>query len=240
MEYPSMSTMATSFETHQPPHFECDSHVAGFGGEALPTHRNSFEPPSARPVAMRMTRESNTHAALGIGDAQNLAMRIQLLIACEGSASALGRRCGFSEGTVRNWRDGHSDPSRARCVMLARALNISLQWLITGEGPMHPERNEHHNDAHVGSAPSSETTTVMPATSPAAGIDAQRLAATLKLLQSYICLVGGSLNIEQRSELVAELYGLLCAAGELQEVDRLIAFHGRLGARLRNGRAPLI
>jgi hypothetical protein len=71
-------------------------------------------------------------------------------------------------------------------------------------------------------------------------IDAQRLAATLKLLQSYICMVGGSLNIEQRAEVVAELYGLLCDAGELQEVDRLIAFHNKLGAQLRNGRATLI
>jgi hypothetical protein len=53
-------------------------------------------------------------------------------------------------------------------------------------------------------------------------------------------MVGGSLSIDQRAEVVAELYGLLCDAGELQEVDRLIAFHNRLGAQLRNGRATSI
>ncbi|CAM1000126.1 HTH cro/C1-type domain-containing protein [Rhodanobacter sp. Root179] len=235
-----MSTMAPSFETHQPPRFEHDSHVAGFGGESLPTHHNFFEPSPSRPIVMRMARESSTHAASGVDDAQDLARRIQLLIAREGGASALGRRCGFSEGAVRNWRDGHSDPSRARCITLARALNISLQWLITGEGPMHPEHNEHHEKASVDSAHPSVATTITSAMSPVTGIDAQRLAATLKLLQSYICLVGGSLNVEQRSELVAELYGLLCAAGEPQEVDRLIAFHSKLGARLRNGRTTSI
>ncbi|MFC5436347.1 helix-turn-helix domain-containing protein [Rhodanobacter umsongensis] len=230
-----MSTMAPSFEMHQPTRLERDRHVAGLGSEDLPAHHCFFEPSPDRPVVMRMMGEPCAHAASGTGEAQNLATRIRLLIAREGGASALGRRCGVSEGTVRNWRDGHSDPSRARCVTLARALNISLQWLVTGEGSMHPERNERHGD-DAEAAPPYVATTVMPAASPAVGIDARRLAATLRLLQSYICLVGGSLNIEQRSEVVAELYGLLCDGGELREVDRLIAFHSKLGAQLRNGR----
>ena len=44
----------------------------------------------------------------------DLAARIRLLIAQEGSASAMARRCGCSEGAVRSWRDGQSDLSRAR------------------------------------------------------------------------------------------------------------------------------
>lgn len=239
-----MSTMAPNLGTLQPPRFERDSHAqgiggAGIGGENLPAYRALFEPsPERPPVVMRMVREPYADAMTGADGAQDLAMRIRLLIAREGGTSMLARRCGCSEGTVRSWRDGHSDPSRARCVALARALNISLQWLVTGEGPMHPESNERH-DASAEPAPSPATTAV-PTTSSVSAIDAQRLAATLKLLQSYICMVGGSLNIEQRAEVVAELYGLLCDAGELQEVDRLIAFHNKLGAQLRNGRATLI
>ena len=235
-----MSTMAPSLETLQPPRFEHDSHAAGIGSENLPTYRALFEQSPARPVVMRMVREPYADITADVDDAQDLAMRIRLLIAREGNTSTLARRCGFSEGTVRSWRDGHSDPSRARCVTLARALNISLQWLVTGEGPMHPESDERHDDASTESMQPSVATTVMPATASAPGIDAQRLAATMKLLQSYICLVGGSLSVEQRAEVVAELYGLLCDAGELQEVDRLIAFHSKLGAQLRNGRASLI
>jgi transcriptional regulator with XRE-family HTH domain len=238
-----MSTMAPNLGTLQPPRFERDSHAqgigsVGIGSENLPAYRALFEPSPERPPAMmRMVREPSADVATGANGTQGLAMRIRLLIAREGSASTLARRCGCSEGTVRSWRDGHSDPSRERCVTLARALNISLQWLVTGEGPMHPESNERHDTA-AESAPSLATTAA-PITSVSA-IDAQRLAATLKLLQSYICMVGGSLNIEQRAEVVAELYGLLCDAGELQEVDRLIAFHNKLGAQLRNGRATLI
>lgn len=235
-----MSTMAPSLETIQSSRFKRDSHAAGFGSENLPADRALFEHSHAQPVVMRMVRESYADAKTDPDDAQDLAIRMRLLIAREGGASALARRCGCSEGTVRSWRDGHSDPSRARCVALARALNISLQWLVTGEGPMHPQSSERRDDASDKSAPPPVATTLVPATSSASGIDAQRLAATLKLLQSYICLVGGSLNTDQRAEVVAELYGLLCDAGELHEVDRLIAFHNKLGAQLRNGRASLI
>lgn len=231
-----MSTMATSLETLQPSRFERDSHVAGFDSENLSADRALFEQSPAQPLVMRMVGESYT----GADDTQGLAMRMRLLIAREGGASALARRCGCSEGSVRSWRDGHSDPSRAHCVTLARALDISLQWLVTGEGPMHPQNNERRDDPPGKSTLPAAATTVVPATPSASGIDAQRLAATLKLLQSYICLIGGSLNIEQRAEVVTELYGLLCDVGELQEVERLIAFHSKLGAQLRNGRATSI
>jgi transcriptional regulator with XRE-family HTH domain len=234
-----MSTMAPSLDTLQLSRFERDRHAADFGCKNLPTDRALFEQSAAQPLVVRMMREPYADAEAG-DDAQDLAMRMRLLIAREGSASALARRCGCSEGSVRSWRDGHSDPSRARCITLARALNISLQWLITGEGPMHPQNNENRDATSGKSTPPPAATTVVPATPSASGIDAQRLAATLKLLQSYICLVGGSLNTEQRAEVVAELYGLLRDASELHEVDRLIAFHNKLGAQLRNGRASLI
>src|SRR5690606_19011522 len=60
--------------------------------------------------------------------------RIRLLIQRVGSATEIARMCGFSEGVVRSWRDGNTDPSRARCVTLARTLGISLVWLVAGEG----------------------------------------------------------------------------------------------------------
>ena len=34
-----------------------------------------------------------------------------------------------SEGVVRSWRDGNTDPSRARCVTLARTLSMRTGWL---------------------------------------------------------------------------------------------------------------
>lgn len=90
---------------------------------------------------------------------------------------------------------------------------------------------------HASAEPASAATAFVPTMASTSGIDAQRLAATLKLLQSYICLFGGSLNVEQRAAAMAVLYDLLNDAGEPLEVDRLIAFQSRLGAQLRNGHA---
>jgi ribosome-binding protein aMBF1 (putative translation factor) len=64
----------------------------------------------------------------------NFSDRIKLLIQRIGSVTQIARMCGFSEGVVRSWRDGNTDPSRARCVTLARTLGISLVWLVAGEG----------------------------------------------------------------------------------------------------------
>ena len=60
--------------------------------------------------------------------------RIKVLIQRVGSVTEIARMCGFSEGVVRSWRDGNTDPSRARCVTLAKTLGISLVWLVAGEG----------------------------------------------------------------------------------------------------------
>jgi hypothetical protein len=154
-----------------------------------------------------------------------LAARIRLLIAQEGSASALARRCGCSEGAVRGWRDGQSDLSRTRCIALARAMGVSLMWLVAGEGPMKP----------VGETPRPGAT----APPHASGIDPGRLAATLRLLQSYVCMVGGSLNPAQRADVMAELYQLLGDVGDPRAVDRLIAFQTRLVAQLRGGQTTV-
>jgi hypothetical protein len=160
----------------------------------------------------------------------DMAARIRLLIAQEGSASALARRCGCSEGAVRGWRDGQSDLSRTRCIALARALGVSLMWLVAGEGPMKPAGEAPRPGAREPGA------TAPPHVS---GIDPQRLAATLKLLQSYVCMVGGSLNPAQRADVVAELYQLLGDVGDAQAVDQLIAFHTRLAAQLRGAQTTV-
>jgi len=65
------------------------------------------------------------------------------------------------------------------------------------------------------------------------GVDAERLAAALQVLQSYIVLAGGSLSTAQRAEAVAELYGLLAQPGPT-DAGRLIAFHKLLAALLRS------
>ena len=86
--------MTPSLETLQSSRFERDHHAAGFGNESLPVDHAFFEQSPAQPLVMRVVHESYADAEASANDAQDLAMRIRLLIAREGSASALARRCG--------------------------------------------------------------------------------------------------------------------------------------------------
>jgi hypothetical protein len=171
----------------------------------------------------------------------DLAARMRLLIRREGSMASIARRCGFSEGAVRSWRDGQSDISRERCVILARTLNVSLIWLITGDGPMRPEAGEESapRPANEQSPPPAKHAVRHQendrARSAHPAVDSRVLAAALRLLQSYVGLLGGSLNPMQRADVLAELYDILRSADEPGYIDRLIAFHSMLSGQMRHG-----
>lgn len=46
---------------------------------------------------------------------------------------------GVSEGTIRKWEKGLSDPQRSYLIAIAEATGVSLEWLMTGRGPMTKE-----------------------------------------------------------------------------------------------------
>ncbi|WP_240046345.1 helix-turn-helix domain-containing protein [Rhodanobacter glycinis] len=167
--------------------------------------------------------------------ARGLPERIRKLIDLQGSAAALAERCGFSAGAVRSWRDGHSDISRERCVTMARALGVSLPWLVAGEGPMAAAADDViHQPAPLDRTAHS---LARAASSRAGSLDSRLLAAALRLLQSYIGLVGGSLDPTARAELLTELYDILARAEDAEHIDRLITFHNALSDQLRRQRA---
>lgn len=85
-----------------------------------------------------MANKNNPDAGVKV-QASNLdafPLRMKLLIEHFGSAAEIARRCGFSEAVVRSWRDGNSDPSRERCLALAKGTGASPAWIIGGIGPM--------------------------------------------------------------------------------------------------------
>jgi len=150
---------------------------------------------------------------------QDFPERIRLLIGRAGGVGALARCCGVTARTVNNWSRGRGDISRHRCVVLARAMGISALWLVSGEGGMTAD------DVPAANAPAHKT-----------GVDAERLAAALQMLQSYIVLAGGALSVAQRAEAIVELYTMLA---EPPDATRVIAFHKKLAGCLRgNGQAP--
>ncbi|HET7268334.1 MAG TPA: helix-turn-helix transcriptional regulator [Oleiagrimonas sp.] len=145
--------------------------------------------------------------------------RIRVLIKTYGGVSHIAQVCGFSEGVVRSWRDGRSDPSRTRCLALAHGLNVSLLWLMTGNGPMLDEPDRHRHG---------ETTFVM---------DVHRLSAAMQVLQATLESTGNYLPMESHAQLLSEYYVALSDPDPLRRAEGVGAIHQHLLECIRQANA---
>lgn len=147
--------------------------------------------------------------------------------------------CGFSEGVVRSWRDGNTDPSRARCVTLARTLGISLVWLVAGEGSLQIDPNLSNRDEQFSSE---KTTSQRPhnrhgrATGPFEGgaVDTRRLSTAVQILQSELSLAGSELSLSENTDLLTELYQILGPGGSQVDPLAMVTFNHQLSERIRH------
>ncbi|RUL73584.1 helix-turn-helix domain-containing protein [Dyella choica] len=170
--------------------------------------------------------------------ANTFADRIKLLIQRVGSVTEIARMCGFSEGVVRSWRDGNTDPSRARCVTLARTLGISLVWLVAGEGSMLDPGavvSDDMNTTNAESIASRHRTKLRAAadTLVAGGMDVQRLNTALRILQSELELADSQLTLAENADMLAELYDILGPGGNDVDATAMVTFNHRLAERLK-------
>ncbi|WP_233840098.1 helix-turn-helix transcriptional regulator [Dyella sp. 2HG41-7] len=166
--------------------------------------------------------------------------RIKVLIQRVGSVTEIARMCGFSEGVVRSWRDGNTDPSRARCVTLARTMGISLVWLVAGEGSMLDTSAVIPDDFNVSrssetAAPQRHRSKLRATTDDleANGMDVQRLNTALRILQSELDLADSRLTVAENSDMLAELYDILGPGGNDVDAGAMVAFNHRLADRLK-------
>ncbi len=68
-------------------------------------------------------------------DAATLGDRLALARDRQGLTQAqLARRLGLRVQTIRNWENDRSEPRANKLQMLAGILNVSMVWLLTGEG----------------------------------------------------------------------------------------------------------
>lgn len=63
--------------------------------------------------------------------------RLKLLIGNE-SQRSFAQKIDVSEGTLRAWINGKSEPNVSALISLANERNVSIDWLVTGKGPMLP------------------------------------------------------------------------------------------------------
>jgi transcriptional regulator with XRE-family HTH domain len=172
--------------------------------------------------------------------AGTFADRIKLLIQRVGSATEIARMCGFSEGVVRSWRDGNTDPSRARCVTLARTLGISLVWLVAGEGTLQtdttlPTLDDQYSSEKMTSHRSHHRAGTDDPTAGAA-VDAQRLNAAVQILQSELSLAGSQLRLSENTDLLTQLYEILSPGGSHVDPIAMVTFNHQLAERMRKER----
>jgi transcriptional regulator with XRE-family HTH domain len=174
--------------------------------------------------------------------ADSFADRIKLLIQRVGSATEIARMCGFSEGVVRSWRDGNTDPSRARCVTLARTLGISLLWLVAGEGTLQadtsiPMLDDQHSSEKMTSHRSHHRAGTTDHTAAGVAVDAQRLNAAVQILQSELNLAGSQLRLSENTDLLTQLYEILSPGGSHVDPIAMVTFNHQLAERMRKERS---
>ena len=170
--------------------------------------------------------------------------RIGLLIQRVGSATEIARLCGFSEGVVRSWRNGNTDPSRARCVTLARTLGISLVWLVAGEGaiqvdPVTQMQDDQYSSETVRSPrprARAGSVTQLPWSAHANGLDSQRLNTAMQMLQSELDLTDSALTLAENTDLLGELYEILGPGGINVNASSMMSFQRHLALRVRDSR----
>ena len=209
--------------------------------------------------SIRPTRFATFRAALSIFDvatimnmqqsssptsAGTFSDRIKLLIQRVGSATEIARMCGFSEGVVRSWRDGNTDPSRARCVTLARTLGISLVWLVAGEGaiqvdPTANAREDQYTSEVVASQRPRTRLSPAVASLPSThetGVDTHRLTTAMQILQSELELADSRLTLAENPDMLTELYEILGPGGTHVDTSAMMTFNRRLAERIRQNR----
>lgn len=65
------------------------------------------------------------------------------------SQKALAKRLGIALKTIEKWEDDLSEPRANKLQMLAGVLNVSMPWLLTGEGQgVDPTETESAQELH--------------------------------------------------------------------------------------------
>lgn len=165
-----------------------------------------------------------------------LASRIREAIGTE-SARSFAVRAGISDSTLRSILKG-SSPTLDSLVPIAKAANVSVDWLATGEGP------RHRGDASRGAspAPSFDAPLGAPLGAP---LDGRLLGLCFEGIRATYRQANARVDDRFAGELAGRLYADVIAAmdGETDLDAARVAL--RMGLRqllreLQAGHAPIV
>ena len=139
------------------------------------------------------------------------------MLKAHGSASSLAKAIARSEGAVRKWLRGESEPNVTDLRALSEVTQIRIEWLVTGEGPRQVQ-------------PESETGQSVRETpppyrhSPHGTLDLPLLEAVLAAADAQLRAAGLDLSPAKRSALIAAAYDLARGrnAVDAEAVARLV------------------
>jgi transcriptional regulator with XRE-family HTH domain len=138
------------------------------------------------------------------------ATRLREVIDAYGSASGLAKAIERSEGAVRKWLRGESEPNVTDLRAVCEQTGTSIEWLVTGRGLREAQGQELHAGIRDSAPPAYH-----PATREL--LNAQLLEGILLAVQEELRNAGLELPLLKQSMLVVTLYEL---CHERKEVDR--------------------
>ena len=142
------------------------------------------------------------------------AARLQQIIAASGSASALAKAIDRSEGAVRKWLRGESEPNVTDLRALCEHTRTDIEWLVTGRGHREAEATVKLQEAP---APHYGNTGSQP-------LDHRLLEKVIEAIDAQLRADGVDLTSTKRSMLVVTLYDLCAGDGRMdpEAVERLV------------------
>jgi transcriptional regulator with XRE-family HTH domain len=134
-------------------------------------------------------------------EAGGFAARLRQVLKGHGSASALAKAIARSEGAVRKWLRGESEPNVTDLRTISDVTHTRIDWLVTGEGPRQLQTEED-----AGLAVREATA---PYRHPSHGtLDLPLLESVIAAVDEQLRAAGLDLPPAKRSALIAAAYDL--------------------------------
>lgn len=139
-------------------------------------------------------------------ESSGFAARLREVIDAYGSASGLAKAIERSEGAVRKWLRGESEPNVTDLRAVCEQTGTSIEWLVTGQGLRDTQTQGIRDMPSQAAQPL-----------PREPLNAQLLEGILLAVQEELRNAGLELPLLKQSMLVVTLYEL---GHERKEVDR--------------------
>ena len=180
---------------------------------AAPAFGTTFvlQPPSLRGSADVNTGRRERQEAGGF------AARLRQVLKGHGSASGLAKAISRSEGAVRKWLRGESEPNVTDLRTLCEVTQTRLEWLVTGEGTRQMEAGSDAESTVRESPPPYRH-------APHGTLDLPLLEGVMAAADEQLRATGLELSPAKRSALIAAAYDLARERGsvEAEAVARLV------------------